>query len=142
MSDGIPKDSGVWTTEEDGKEKSNPIGENNTGYSPNNDPHKINDKSKDYRHQIDNGNITEKVKETPDNKPITSDHAGDTLEKIDMKDIGQKFKSVITNPVFFFLNVFHTCNAFIISGFITFGPKFVENQYNQTPATAGLIFGE
>ena len=45
------------------------------------------------------------------------------------------------NPVFMTLSFFQFLNAFIISGFVTFGAKFVEVQFARTAATAGTMWG-
>jgi len=53
----------------------------------------------------------------------------------------QVLKNLFMNPVFILLTLFHCCNAAITSGLITFGQKFVEDQYNLDPTQASLIFG-
>ena len=64
-----------------------------------------------------------------------------TYSSIKFNNVMIVFVIYFRNPVFMTLSIFQFFNAFIISGFVTFGAKFVEMQFARTAATAGMLWG-
>ena len=57
-------------------------------------------------------------------------------------EVPHHLKVLLTNPTYVMVTLFVCCDIFIIAGFATFGPKYVENQFSLTAAQAGGLFGE
>lgn len=54
----------------------------------------------------------------------------------------KQMKHVMSNATFVFVVLAGIGDAFLIGGFTTFGPKYVETQFGLTAGMAGTLFGE
>ena len=50
-------------------------------------------------------------------------------------------RSLILNPTFIFMVLAGVGDEALIAGFVAFGPKYMQNQFSMSAATAGMIFG-
>ena len=48
---------------------------------------------------------------------------------------------LLRNPTYIFLILYGASDAFIVTAFTTFGPKYVEIQYGVSAGFAGILFG-
>ena len=58
-----------------------------------------------------------------------------------LKDFGLQMKRLILNPSFIFCSLALGGLYLISSGVVVFGPQFLENEFYQSPTTAGLLAG-
>ncbi len=57
------------------------------------------------------------------------------------KDLGQLFKEIFTSPSFILITIAGIVENGAVMGFAAFLPKFIQQQFNQTPAFAALLTG-
>ncbi|XP_019622912.1 PREDICTED: solute carrier organic anion transporter family member 4A1-like [Branchiostoma belcheri] len=57
------------------------------------------------------------------------------------RDFPSALKLLLCNPTFMFLCLAGATESFLVGGFSTFGPKYVENQYNRSPGSAAILSG-
>ncbi|CAH1251560.1 SLCO4C1 [Branchiostoma lanceolatum] len=57
------------------------------------------------------------------------------------KDFPSAVKLLLCNPTFMLLCLSGATESFLVAAFSTFGPKYVENQYNQSPGLASILSG-
>ncbi|XP_030049280.1 solute carrier organic anion transporter family member 4C1 [Microcaecilia unicolor] len=79
---------------------------------------------------------------------VSQAHSNGSENIIDKKDIGKSFKDfpvalklLLRNPVFMSLTVASCSDALITTGFATFLPKFIENQFSQTSSFSATLGG-
>ncbi|XP_059825441.1 solute carrier organic anion transporter family member 4C1-like [Hypanus sabinus] len=58
-----------------------------------------------------------------------------------LKDLFKVLKGMLKNPVFLCLTAASCSEALVITGFVTFLPKFIENQFSQTASLAAILGG-
>nr|XP_014342404.1 PREDICTED: solute carrier organic anion transporter family member 4C1 isoform X2 [Latimeria chalumnae] len=58
-----------------------------------------------------------------------------------LKDFPKAFMFLLKNTVFLCLTMSSASEALVIAGFVTFLPKFIENQYGQTSSFAAILGG-
>lgn len=59
-----------------------------------------------------------------------------------LKDLPGAARVLICNPTFVLLSLAGATEGVLLTGFATFMPKFLENQFNMTASRAALIMGE
>lgn len=59
-----------------------------------------------------------------------------------LKDLPRAARVLICNPTFVALSVAGATEGVLLTGFATFMPKFLENQFNMTASRAALIVGK
>ena len=57
-------------------------------------------------------------------------------------DVPTSFKFVLSNPVLIFLTLGLITEGIVLSGFATFLPKIIQNQFGQTASWSALLAGE
>ena len=57
------------------------------------------------------------------------------------RDVLLTLRSLITNWTFLFTALYGACDAMLIDGFQTFGPKYLQQQFGLTSSMAGIVFG-
>jgi len=50
-------------------------------------------------------------------------------------------RSLLTNGPYMFVVLYGTFDAIIVSGFVAFGAKYMQQQFGLTPTMAGIVFG-
>lgn len=65
-------------------------------------------------------------------------------EKSDLTfhDMLANTKHLVFNPTYILITLYCCTDAFIVTAFTTFGPKYVENQYSVSAGFAGMLFGK
>jgi len=78
----------------------------------------------------------------------TSTDSGQAQEpRLDLRAAGlagvaKTAKSLVTNAPYIFLVMYGTADIIIFKGLVTFGVKYMQQQFTLTAAMAGIIFGQ
>ncbi|XP_059500706.1 solute carrier organic anion transporter family member 4C1-like isoform X2 [Stegostoma tigrinum] len=79
---------------------------------------------------------------------ISQAHSGEASKAFAQANFGHSFKDffavlqmLLKNPVFMSLVIAGTTEAMVITGFVTFMPKFIENQFGLTASLAAILGG-
>ncbi len=59
-----------------------------------------------------------------------------------IKDLPMSLKLLLKNPVYMMLNMAGVSEGIATSGFATFLPKFIQNQFGQSPGYAAILAGK
>ena len=59
-----------------------------------------------------------------------------------LKDIPKSLKILLTNGAFVATACYGTCDALLLGGFESFGPKYFQQQFQLSSSTAGIVFGQ
>ncbi|KAL6088862.1 hypothetical protein STEG23_022685 [Scotinomys teguina] len=82
-----------------------------------------------------------KVSQTHQNSNTSFQHTDESFGK-SIKDFPTAVKNLMRNTVFICLVLSTTSEALVTTGFATFLPKFIENQFGMTSSFAALLGGE
>ncbi|GCC30041.1 solute carrier organic anion transporter family member 4C1-like [Chiloscyllium punctatum] len=81
-------------------------------------------------------------------RKVSQAHSGVNTKAFLKPNFGESFKDffvvlllLLKNPVFIFLVIAGTTEALVITGFVTFMPKFIENQFGLTASLAAILGG-
>lgn len=58
-----------------------------------------------------------------------------------LKELGAMLKLLICNPTFVCLTLADTVDTFLLNGFVSFAPKFLEQQFGLTASQAAIYGG-
>ena len=58
-----------------------------------------------------------------------------------IRDLPLALKLLLCNPTNMFTTFGSVCDSFVVQGFATFLPKFIQTQYGQTMSMAALVAG-
>jgi len=79
----------------------------------------------------------------------TDEHATESANDLELDlsktlcgDVLRTMWSLVTNWTFLFTALYGTCDAMLIDGFQTFGPKYLQQQFALTSSMAGIVFGK
>ncbi|XP_077989837.1 solute carrier organic anion transporter family member 4A1-like [Glandiceps talaboti] len=92
-----------------------------------------------YPKSLPGSDKLQRVSET--HKGGKDDRSSDPGFGTTLRDLPAAFGILLCNAPFMFLNLAGATEAFIMTGFSTFGPKFVESQFSQTSSWAATLVG-
>lgn len=82
----------------------------------------------------------DKISETHQKSSSSSESvAKDEVSTVE--EFFQALKDLLTNPAFFMLNLAGASDGLLITGFSTFLPKLIENQFSISATEAALLIG-